>query len=535
MKISKKLVLFPSITLLLANCAMPAFARSVDDIMPGKYSYSGIFIDEKADFKILKGIGNEIEVYDPADNAMALIKNAASRDADGNRMDIVLELKNFREFNQCAIEKVAKGPYVNINLYPLTSIHPDAGDNAAIINLHSYCAGADFIVSYYKANTVNEATGVGIPATVKNASLTVFGLDDSGNERDFDYENNSDIANYGEERLIVKAGAIDPILGAFDEDYVSIENNTISALTLDPTADMSDRDYSASAVIDDINNQFSTYFSARNGSIGISMSTLVAPYHPEAPIKSVNKTEADAGEDIEFTIRQNFPAQVYNYEASGAYLLFDNFYGDGALPQNLKITDSDGEDVTDGVTIWTLPSNNDYLPNDTFYFFCNIDMRKKGDPICFTDSLPAKEFFLTAANDNENFLKYFADKINMPSDELLNLIESMNDEYSLDDFFESFNATKKAATSEIDISGQNLTISYTMKMPAETNELNSQVALLNAMIDTFGAEIGNTVTVRTRKGIDNPATADSIAKFTVVASAALFGAFFIIKKTTARR
>ena len=123
----------------------------------------------------------------------------------------------------------------------------------------------------------------------------------------------------------------------------------------------------------------------------------------------------------------------------------------------------------------------------------------------------------------------------MPSDELLNLIESMNDEYSLDDFFESFNATKKAATSEIDISGQNLTISYTMKMPAETNELNSQVALLNAMIDTFGAEIGNTVTVRTRKGIDNPATADSIAKFTVIASAALFGAFFIIKKTTARR
>ena len=78
-----------------------------------------------------------------------------------------------------------------------------------------------------------------------------------------------------------------------------------------------------------------------DGEISILMTQFVGPYRPAAPVKSANKSEAEADEEINFTVHQYFPSQVYANSSlvTGAYLLFDDFYGYPASkrPQNYQL------------------------------------------------------------------------------------------------------------------------------------------------------------------------------------------------------
>ena len=468
------------------------------------------------------------------------------RDAAGDAVDVVIGLKNFKPFNSCSLPpRISRSSYVEFELVPLTDIHPGLNKNIAAINLYSDCAGADFYINYYKADTVDKKTGVGQLASVKNAAINVFGLNNSGEARDYDHQNNANIANYGEERIIIKNGNVDPF-SDINTTNISIENNAFSALTLNPTASMDEFDYTAGALIDNINAKFNSYFSARDGEISILMTQFVGPYRPAAPVKSANKSEAEADEEINFTVYQYFPSQIYANSSlvTGAYLLFDDFYGYGQLPSDLKITNSNGEDVTDGVTIWTLGSDNEYLPNDTFYFFCNLDNRNRDFVDCDPNKVSTRQFFTAATNTSSNFIDYLADKIDMSSEDLYDLIQTMGEDYSLSTFFHDMGATEKEATKNLDINGQSFKISYKAKMPTGVEEFNSQVALVDSLFGVVDTEIGNVVTVRTKKAgqsvenpddIDNPATADSIAIVAVISSIAILGIALIIRKSAARR
>lgn len=547
MKIARKVAFLAGATLLVANSITPVFARDAEQPISGDYAYSSLYTNENSELISIKSNNyTQFVVDNDHPEAIALFRNTSMRDAAGDAVDVVIGLKNFKPFNSCSLPpKTGNGSYVEFGLVPLTDIHPGLNKNIVAINLYSDCAGADFYINYYKADTVDKKTGVGQLASVKNAAINVFGLNNSGEARDYDHQNNADIANYGEERIIIKNGNVDPF-SDINTTNISIENNTFSALTLSPTASMDEFDYAAGALIDNINAKFSSYFSARDGEISILMTQFVGPYRPTAPVKSANKSEAEADEEINFTVHQYFPSQVYTNSSlvTGAYLLFDNFYGYGQLPNDLKITNSNGEDVTDGVTIWTLDSDNEYLPNDTFYFFCNLDNHDHDFVDCDPNEVSARQFFTAATNTSSNFIDYLADKIDMSSEDLYNLIQTMGEDYSLSAFFRDMGATEKAATKNLDINGQSFKISYKAKMPAGVEEFNSQVALVDSLFGAVDTEIGNVVTVRTKKagqsvenpdGIGNPATADSIAIVAVISSIATLGAVIIVRKSTARR
>lgn len=547
MKIAKKVAFLAGATLLVASNITPVFARDAEQPISGDYTYSSLYANENSELISIKSVGDYQFVIDnDHPEAIALFRNTSMRDAAGDAVDVVIGLKNFKPFNSCSLPpKASRSFYVEFELVPLTDIRPGFNENIVAINLYSDCAGADFYINYYKAGTVDKKTGVGQLASIKNAAINVFGLNNSGEARDYDHQNNADIANYGEERIIIKNGNVDPF-SDINTTNISIENNTFSALTLNPTASMDEFDYAAGALIDNINAKFSSYFSARDGEISILMTQFVGPYRPTAPVKSANKSEAEADEEINFTIHQYFPSQIYANSSlvTGAYLLFDNFYGYGQLPNDLKITNSNGEDVTDGVTIWTLDSNNEYLPNDTFYFFCNLDNRDRDFVDCDPREVSTRQFFTAATNTSSNFIDYLADKIDMSSEDLYNLIQTMGEDYSLSAFFHDMGATEKAATKNLDINGQSFKISYKAKMPAGVEEFNSQVALVDSLFGVVDTEIGNVVTVRTKKagqpvenpdGIDNPATADSIAIVAVISSITILGAVVIVRKSTARR
>lgn len=546
MKIAKKVAFLAGATLLVASNITPVFARDAEQPISSDYAYSSLYANENSELISIKSNDYQFVVDNDHPEAIALFRNTSMRDAAGDAVDVVIGLKNFKPFNSCSLPpKASRSFYVEFELVPLTDIHPDLNENIVAINLYSDCAGADFYINYYKAGTVDKKTGVGQLASIKNAAINVFGLNNSGEARDYDHQNNADIANYGEERIIIKNGNVDPF-SDINTTNISIENNTFSALTLNPTASMDEFDYAAGALIDNVNAKFSSYFSARDGEISILMTQFVGPYRPTAPVKSANKSEAEADEEINFTIHQYFPSQIYANSSlvTGAYLLFDNFYGYGQLPNDLKITNSNGEDVTDGVTIWTLDSDNEYLPNDTFYFFCNLDNRERDFVDCDPREVSARQFFTAATNTSSNFIDYLADKIDMSSEDLYNLIQTMGEDYSLSAFFHDMGATEKAATKNLDINGQSFKISYKAKMPAGVEEFNSQVALVDSLFGVVDTEIGNVVTVRTKKagqpvenpdGIDNPATADSIAIVAVISSIAILGAVIIVRKSTARR
>ena len=547
MKIARKVAFLAGATLLVANSITPVFARDTEQPISGDYAYSSLYANENSELISIKSNNyTQFVVDNDHPEAIALFRNTSMRDAAGDAVDVVIGLKNFKPFNSCSLPpKTGNGSYVEFELVPLTDIHPGLNKNIAAINLYSDCAGADFYINYYKADTVDKKTGVGQLASVKNAAINVFGLNNSGEARDYDHQNNADIANYGEERIIIKNGNVDPF-SDINTTNISIENNAFSALTLNPTASMDEFDYTAGALIDNINAKFNSYFSARDGEISILMTQFVGPYRPAAPVKSANKSEAEADEEINFTVYQYFPSQIYANSSlvTGAYLLFDDFYGYGQLPSDLKITNSNGEDVTDGVTIWTLGSDNEYLPNDTFYFFCNLDNRNRDFVDCDPNKVSTRQFFTAATNTSSNFIDYLADKIDMSSEDLYDLIQTMGEDYSLSTFFHDMGATEKAATKNLDINGQSFKISYKAKMPAGVEEFNSQVALVDSLFGVVDTEIGNVVTVRTKKAgqsvenpddIDNPATADSIAIVAVISSIAILGIALIIRKSAARR
>ena len=132
----------------------------------------------------------------------------------------------------------------------------------------------------------------------------------------------------------------------------------------------------------------------------------------------------------------------------------------------------------------------------------------------------------------------------MSSEDLYDLIQTMGEDYSLSTFFHDMGATEKAATKNLDINGQSFKISYKAKMPTGVEEFNSQVALVDSLFGVVDTEIGNVVTVRTKKAgqsvenpddIDNPATADSIAIVAVISSIAILGIALIIRKSATRR
>lgn len=547
MKIARKVAFLAGATLLVANSITPVFARDTEQPISSDYAYSSLYANENSELIPIKSNNyTQFVVDNDHPEAIALFRNTSMRDAAGDAVDVVIGLKNFKPFNSCSLPpKTGNGSYVEFELVPLTDIHPGLNKNIVAINLYSDCAGADFYINYYKAGTVDKKTGVGQLASVKNAAINVFGLNNSGEARDYDHQNNADIANYGEERIIIKNGNVDPF-SDINTTNISIENNAFSALTLNPTASMDEFDYTAGALIDNINAKFNSYFSARDGEISILMTQFVGPYRPAAPVKSANKSEAEADEEINFTVYQYFPSQIYTNSSlvTGAYLLFDDFYGYGQLPNDLKITNSNGEDVTDGVTIWTLDSNNEYLPNDTFYFFCNLDNRNRDFVDCDPNKVSTRQFFTAATNTSSNFIDYLADKIDMSSEDLYDLIQTMGEDYSLSAFFHDMGATEKAATKNLDINGQSFKISYKAKMPTGVEEFNSQVALVDSLFGVVDTEIGNVVTVRTKKAgqsvenpddIDNPATADSIAIVAVISSIAILGIALIIRKSAARR
>ena len=547
MKIARKVALLAGATLLVASNITPVFARDAKQPISSDYAYSSLYANENSELIPIKSNNYTQFVVDNAHpEAIALFRNTSMRDAAGDAVDVVIGLKNFKPFNSCSLPpRISRSFYVEFELVPLTDIHPGLNENIVAINLYSDCAGADFYINYYKADTVDKKTGVGQLASVKNATINVFGLNNSGEARDYDHQNNANIANYGEERIIIKNGNVDPF-SDINTTNISIENNAFSALTLNPTASMDEFDYTAGALIDNINAKFNSYFSARDGEISILMTQFVGPYRPAAPVKSANKSEAEADEEINFTVYQYFPSQIYTNSSlvTGAYLLFDDFYGYGQLPNDLKITNSNGEDVTDGVTIWTLDSDNEYLPNDTFYFFCNLDNRNRDFVDCDPNKVSTRQFFTAATNTSSNFIDYLADKIDMSSEDLYDLIQTMGEDYSLSTFFHDMGATEKAATKNLDINGQSFKISYKAKMPAGVEEFNSQVALVDSLFGVVDTEIGNVVTVRTKKAgqpvenpddIDNPATADSIAIVAVISSIAILGIALIIRKSAARR
>ena len=547
MKIARKVAFLAGATLLVASNITPVFARDTEQPISGDYAYSSLYANENSELISIKSVSDyQFVVDNDHPEAIALFRNTSMRDAAGDAVDVVIGLKNFKPFNSCSLPpKTGNGSYVEFELVPLTDIHPGLNENIAAINLYSDCAGADFYINYYKADTVDKKTGVGQLASVKNAAINVFGLNNSGEARDYDHRNNANIANYGEERIIIKNGNVDPF-SDINTTNISIENNAFSALTLNPTASMDEFDYTAGALIDNINAKFNSYFSARDGEISILMTQFVGPYRPAAPVKSANKSEAEADEEINFTVYQYFPSQIYANSSlvTGAYLLFDDFYGYGQLPNDLKITNSNGEDVTDGVTIWTLGSDNEYLPNDTFYFFCNLDNRNRDFVDCDPNKVSTRQFFTAATNTSSNFIDYLADKIDMSSEDLYDLIQTMGEDYSLSAFFHDMGATEKAATKNLDINGQSFKISYKAKMPAGVEEFNSQVALVDSLFGVVDTEIGNVVTVRTKKAgqsvenpddIDNPATADSIAIVAVISSIAILGIALIIRKSATRR
>ena len=547
MKIARKVAFLAGATLLVANSITPVFARDTEQPISGDYAYSSLYANENSELISIKSVSDyQFVVDNDHPEAIALFRNTSMRDAAGDAVDVVIGLKNFKPFNSCSLPpRISRSFYVEFELVPLTDIHPGLNENIAAINLYSDCAGADFYINYYKADTVDKKTGVGQLASVKNAAINVFGLNNSGEARDYDHQNNANIANYGEERIIIKNGNVDPF-SDINTTNISIENNAFSALTLNPTASMDEFDYTAGALIDNINAKFNSYFSARDGEISILMTQFVGPYRPAAPVKSANKSEAEADEEINFTVYQYFPSQIYTNSSlvTGAYLLFDDFYGYGQLPNDLKITNSNGEDVTDGVTIWTLDSDNEYLPNDTFYFFCNLDNRNRDFVDCDPNKVSTRQFFTAATNTSSNFIDYLADKIDMSSEDLYDLIQTMGEDYSLSTFFHDMGATEKAATKNLDINGQSFKISYKAKMPAGVEEFNSQVALVDSLFGVVDTEIGNVVTVRTKKAgqsvenpddIDNPATADSIAIVAVISSIAILGIALIIRKSAARR
>ena len=547
MKIAKKVAFLAGATLLVANSITPVFARDTEQPISGDYAYSSLYANENSELISIKSNNyTQFVVDNDHPEAIALFRNTSMRDAAGDAVDVVIGLKNFKPFNSCSLPpRISRSFYVEFELVPLTDIHPGLNENIVAINLYSDCAGADFYINYYKADTVDKKTGVGQLASVKNAAINVFGLNNSGEARDYDHQNNADIANYGEERIIIKNGNVDPF-SDINATNISIENNAFSALTLNPTASMDEFDYTAGALIDNINAKFNSYFSARDGEISILMTQFVGPYRPAAPVKSANKSEAEADEEINFTVYQYFPSQIYANSSlvTGAYLLFDDFYGYGQLPSDLKITNSNGEDVTDGVTIWTLGSDNEYLPNDTFYFFCNLDNRNRDFVDCDPNKVSTRQFFTAATNTSSNFIDYLADKIDMSSEDLYDLIQTMGEDYSLSAFFRDMGATEKEATKNLDINGQSFKISYKAKMPTGVEEFNSQVALVDSLFGVVDTEIGNVVTVRTKKagqsvenpdGIDNPATADSIAIVAVISSIAILGIALIIRKSAARR
>ena len=547
MKIARKVAFLAGATLLVANSITPVFARDTEQPISGDYAYSSLYANENSELISIKSVSDyQFVVDNDHPEAIALFRNTSMRDAAGDAVDVVIGLKNFKPFNSCSLPpRISRSFYVEFELVPLTDIHPGLNENIVAINLYSDCAGADFYINYYKAGTVDKKTGVGQLASIKNAAINVFGLNNSGEARDYDHQNNADIANYGEERIIIKNGNVDPF-SDINTTNISIENNAFSALTLNPTASMDEFDYTAGALIDNINAKFNSYFSARDGEISILMTQFVGPYRPAAPVKSANKSEAEADEEINFTVYQYFPSQIYANSSlvTGAYLLFDDFYGYGQLPNDLKITNSNGEDVTDGVTIWTLDSDNEYLPNDTFYFFCNLDNRNRDFVDCDPNKVSTRQFFTAATNTSSNFIDYLADKIDMSSEDLYNLIQTMGEDYSLSAFFHDMGATEKAATKNLDINGQSFKISYKAKMPAGVEEFNSQVALVDSLFGVVDTEIGNVVTVRTKKAgqsvenpddIDNPATADSIAIVAVISSIAILGIALIIRKSATRR
>ncbi len=516
------------------------------DSVANKYGYSGIYAGDTTTHTVIVGDENTPIIYDDTPEYKGILTNVIGKNTKGEAFDVVYGLKNFVPFNSCeqidelsAYELDPIEMFAGIEVLAVSDITGEIYDYDPItFDLYANCAKADFYIEYYKAGTVDLTTGVGTPANITDAGITLYGLDNAGPNRNHDYTYNKEIGNYGEERITFTSGTVDTLDDYNDYDVISVDGNTISALTTDYNAEHFDGSYTASLLVDGLNSTITTTFSANSGVIGL-MPINLFPYRPAAPVKSADKYEVEEGENIQFNIIQDFPYYVHNDAGVYRLMIFDNYYGDGVIPNDFKITNSKNEDVTAAATVWTLPSDAPYLPKDSFYFLCTTNSGGGAVNLitssCNPTQVSARQFFEYAVWDDENFYNYLADKLDLTVDELEALITGLEYSYTLSDFFAGFGATETLATEEIPLSGDRLNISYNANMPSGISTLTSQVASVNEMDDSsIHTAIGNTILIKVKN--KNPATGDlTIAMISGFGSISLLGAFAIIRKFTSRR
>lgn len=533
MKALKKISIFSLLAILLFGNIVPVFADQPAEIeyIPSEYSYSGIYAGEDYDLIYLTD-NTDLTLSEDGSDVMVLATGLVSKDLDGDAIEVVFGLKNLQVFESCNnnILRTSPSSYVSIEPYR-TNYGVFPYHQQVYFDLFAECAGADFYVNYYKAGSVDRNTGIGVKANIPGAFIYIDDLNNAGNDRDTDYQVNQAIANYGEERLVVKNANLTP--NHYNSNYVSIEQNTISALTTDHNLY---EEASAHAIVDNMDGSFSSYFSARDGYIYVLMSDPYLETSADTPVKIANKTEAEAGENVHYIVRQDFPLHTSVLNMS---LLIDNFYGDNATLENLKITNKNGDDITAGVSFWTLPSDSALFPNSNFYFFCDInEPAVERSPItqayCSPQNIDIRDLIDGAVS--QELANYLIERANLSQEESDTLYELLNqtDMVSVSDFFAFFNASETIATEELDLDAQTITISYDSEMPANIEQLESQVyAITHRNAGISG--IGNTVIVHTKAPVQNPSTGDlSISATIALGAVASLAALVIIRKTTAR-
>ena len=535
MKALKKISIFSLLAILLFGNTVPVFADQPAEIeyIPSEYSYSGIYAGEDYDLIYLTD-NTDLTLSEDSSDVMVLATGLVSKDLDGDTIEVIFGLKNLQVFESCDNNILRANPssYVSIEPYR-TNYGVLPYHQQVYFDLFAECAGADFYVNYYKAGSVNQDTGIGVKANIPGAFIYIDDLNNAGSDRDTDYRVNQAIANYGEERLVVKNANLTP--NHYNSDYVSIEQNTISALTTDYNLS---EEASAHAIVDNMDGSFSSYFSARDGYIYVLMSDPYLETSAGTPVKIANKTEAEAGENVHYIVRQDFPLHT---NALSMSLLVDNFYGDNAILENLKITNKNGDDITAGVSFWTLPSDSALFPNSNFYFFCDTNepaattMNPITQAYCSPQNIDIRDLIDGAVS--QELANYLTEKANLSQEEsdALNELLNQTDMVSVSDFFAFFNASEIIATEELDLDAQAITVSYDSEMPANIAQLESQVyAITHRNAGLSG--IGNTVIVRAKAPVQNPSTGDLGISATVVLDAVTsLATLVIIRKTTARR
>lgn len=497
-----------------------------------KYGYSGAWTGDLVEKVVVKGDPDFPGVDDSIPEFMAIIKGLKSKNSKNQNIDIVYGLRNFQAFEHCTNAVTPKSilaPYVAVETAKFSELVGAALDNDLLsFNFSTYCGNAEFYLNYYIAGTVDESTGAGTPANINDGAFAFYDLDNAGEARDYDFANNGAVANYGEERFIFKSGTINQYY-IEDATLISVENNTVSAIATDPTGAAN---LNADITVDGFNNQLVATLSARNGYFGAILNS-VSPARIAAPVKSASAYEAIEGGVVDFTVEQDIPFYPQHGMGLTSIMVLDSYYGNNAMPDNFKATNSANEDITEYITVWTLPNTNDPLAKDSFYYVCSSD----GSyivPSCLPNEVSAGEFLRHASNDDSAFLPYLASKFNVSTDELYALIYTMSDELTLSDFFANLGASASISNKTMPLYGEHLTFSYQGTMPSGISTLSSEVASLDEIDSNVRTHVGNKIAIRITK--KNPKTGDlNIASISVVTIISLSGLALIFRKSGTRR